>query len=348
MTASNGPSKGNPASKSCGDECDALIAGEAICGRGEHWGRHVDEGRHRLRVRVEHECSEAPVATAEIEDAAGSAPVEVADQNRFALSAVWQSVGAGEVVRGLLGRIPRVRHRGSMHSEIRRGDIVSADRRSLRDARAGGRLDIGPKSTGGNPMLHRSPLTVANRASSPAMVMMITGSATASTAASSDYAVGDCYSTGDFDHDEISLSSKVPCTSTHAMQIIVGSPIPKKLLAAGYARLRDSVVEDLTKHSTSTPGTPPAPPRRWPRPSMPTRVPRSARALTKNKSLEFLPGYPGSGRMGPAGSGGVQLRRQGLTCSASSVPDRRTRPRRVSATSAIWGRRTHSANSGCA
>ena len=86
-------------------------------------------------------------------------------------------------------------------------------------------------------MLHRSPLTVATGLVA-AMVMMITGSATAS-AASSDYAVGDCYSTGDFDHDEISLSSKVPCTSTHAMQIIVGSPIPKKLLAAGYARLRD-------------------------------------------------------------------------------------------------------------
>ena len=47
-----------------------------------------------------------------------------------------------------------------------------------------------------------------------------TAAAPAATTSAGTYAVGDCYAIGDFVRGEITLSSKVPCSSAHSMQIL--------------------------------------------------------------------------------------------------------------------------------
>ena len=76
----------------------------------------------------------------------------------------------------------------------------------------------------------------------------LTATATAVPAAATSagtYAIGDCYATGDFARGEITLSSKVPCSSAHSMQILGGTAIPAKLVKVGVPGAAQPVVEGL-------------------------------------------------------------------------------------------------------
>lgn len=61
----------------------------------------------------------------------------------------------------------------------------------------------------------------------------VAGAATSST----KWAVGDCYAKADVDRDEVDLSSKVPCTKRHTVQIVGGAPLPTTLASAGLPTL---------------------------------------------------------------------------------------------------------------
>ncbi len=93
-----------------GQKRHARIAVEASRRRFQHRRRHVHARRGGLRVRLEHERRESPVAAPEVEHATGECAGEIAHEHQLAFSTVGESIGAREVFRGPLDVHPRVRH----------------------------------------------------------------------------------------------------------------------------------------------------------------------------------------------------------------------------------------------
>lgn len=70
----------------------------------------------------------------------------------------------------------------------------------------------------------------------------VTGAAAAESggkAKAPAWSVGDCYTRGDVDLDVVDLTSKVPCSKEHGLQVVGGAALPAALAAAGLDALTD-------------------------------------------------------------------------------------------------------------
>lgn len=143
--------------------------------------------------------------------------------------------------------------------------------------------------------------------------------ATVSSAASSSWAVGDCYATADVANNEITLSSKVPCTEDHAVQIVAGAPLSKALSKAGYGELRDGksktrkALDSFAFNEVCTN-------KSLAKGAYPENGASIGKALEKVNAGEFIPGAPGGlGWVQPDGFGWVLPDRASFDAGAKDV-----------------------------
>jgi hypothetical protein len=89
-------------------------------------------------------------------------------------------------------------------------------------------------------MLGRRMLTGLCAIALAASGSLAAGGTAGAAAAKPTWAVGDCFAKADVDKDEVDLSSKVPCSKKHAVQIVGGGPLPASLVTAGRPALLTS------------------------------------------------------------------------------------------------------------
>jgi hypothetical protein len=71
------------------------------------------------------------------------------------------------------------------------------------------------------------------------LAVVATGTAAGAKPTAHAWRVGDCYAEANVDFDEVTLTSKVPCTESHEVQILEGAALPANLAKAGIATLTD-------------------------------------------------------------------------------------------------------------